>query len=233
MLNQATGGRRRATGESGFSIFEILISVGLLAVMVAMIGQAMLGTLNSKDNIEESAAFFQTVYGGLNRMWDDFNMAFVASESFYGQQNYYFTGFKAEGESAHFSTMSHIHYVKNLQDTDQVHVGYYLKKNESGNLSLMRRETDHLVEDLEKGGKSFVLIPDVSSLEFEYYDSNKKDWSKKWDTTSVSYAGRLPRLVKIKLEVLGRYKRDEEDEREEHEFEMIVPVMMHREKIVF
>lgn len=219
--------------QHGFSIFEVLIAVGLLAVMMAMIGQAMLGILGSKDNIEESAEFYQTVYSGLNRMWDDFNMAFLASETFYGPESAYLTGFKGDVSLANFSTMSHIHYIKNQQDSDQVHVGYFLRKNDAGLEDLVRRETDHLLGDLEKGGKSFVLIPDVSSLEFEYYDSNKKDWDKRWDTTSVSYAGRLPRLVKIRLSVQGRYKRDEEDEREEHEFELIVPVMMYKEKITF
>lgn len=219
--------------EMGFSLFEILIAVGLLAVMVGMIGQSMVGILGSKDNVEESAEFQQTVQSGLNRMWDDFNMAYLASESFYGAESYYLTGFKADMESASFSTMSHLHYIKNQTDTDQVHVGYSLRRNDEGSSNLIRRETDHLVNALDQGGKSFVLIPHVESLSFEFYDSNKRDWEKKWDTTSISYAGRLPRLVKIKLTVLGRFKRDVEDEREEHEFELIVPVMMYKEKVTF
>lgn len=230
---KAHSDQRLMTGEQGFSLLEVLIAVGLLAVMMAMLGQAMVGILGSKDNIEESAEFYQTVYSGLNRMWDDFNMAFLASETFYGPESAYLTGFKGEGDLANFSTMSHIHYIKNQQDTDQVHVGYSLRKNDAGHEDLVRRETDYLVGDLEKGGKSFVLIPNVSSFELEYYDSNKKDWEKKWDTTSVSSAGRLPRLVKIRFSALGRFKRGEEDEREEHEFELIVPVMMYREKITF
>ena len=222
----------RLKHQEGFSLFEILIATGLLAVMMAMLGQAMLGILGSKDNIEESAEFHQIVYGGMNRLWDDLNMAFLASETFQGSQNQYVTGFIGESDKLKFSTMSHIHFIKNSPDTDHVHVAYTLNKNAESGYDLVRRETDYLMPDLDKGGRSFVLIPRVDRLSLEYFDSNKKDWVTKWDTTSISSAGRLPRLVKIRIEVLGRFKRGE-DERENHTFEMIVPVTMYREKVVF
>lgn len=219
--------------QKGFSLLEILIALAIFVVMAVMMSQALYRILLSKDNIEESAEFYRTVTVGLQKIYDDLNMAFLANRSFFGQDQYYATGFVGDKESLNFSTSSHIHFVTDLKDTDQVIVGYSLKKNEEGSTDLVRRETLHLVDNLEKGGKSFILIPKIKSLELEYYNLSKKDWDTKWDTNTISYANQLPNRVRVKLEVYGLLQDEAGEDRETHFFEFIAPVPMHNRMIDF
>lgn len=221
--------------NNGFTLLEVLIALGIFASMMVTMNQIMDGVLQGKKETSSRAEIYHAVFNGLNRMYFDLNMAFVATSSFHGQNSYYLTGFKGSENSVNFSTLANFHFVKNKKDTDQIHVGYTLKKNENDSYDLMRRQTDHLVSDLEKGGKSFVLIPNVKEFELEFYNASKKKWEKQWDTDSISYAGTIPRTVKIKLVVYDRVldEDDDDDEREEKVFELMVPVALYNSKISF
>lgn len=220
---------------SGFSLIEVLISVGLLVVMMLMLTKAFHGVLRSQDNLQKSGDYYQTIYSGLFKIYNDFHMAFLANTLFHGQDNAYLTAFIASSEKVDFSTMSHIHFVKNRVDTDQIHVGYFLRKNEDNDtFDLVRRETDYLKKDIDKGGGSFVLIPDLKTLSFEYYDADKESWKDLWDTESISFVGRLPQKVKVKLEIYRPLSLEkEEEERGVDVFELVIPVVLYADQLNF
>jgi len=228
--------KKNKNQNSGFSLIEVLISVGILVVMMLMLTKAFQGVLRSQDNIKKSGDHYQTIYGGLLKLYNDFHMAFLANTAFHGQDNSYLTAFIASEEKVDFSTMSHIHFIKNRVDTDQIHVGYLLRKNEDNDtFDLVRRETDYLRKDIDKGGESFVLIPDLKTLSFEYYDADKESWKNLWDTESISFVGRLPQKVRIKLEVYRPFflETKEEEEREVDLFEFMIPVAMYANQLNF
>ncbi|MCP5464602.1 MAG: hypothetical protein H7A33_06225 [Deltaproteobacteria bacterium] len=220
-------------GEGGFTLLEILIAIGVLAAMTLTMSSIMTGIVEQKNKARDRANLNHSVQMTMAKISDDLRLAFVADKKFFGQDNYYLSGFKGTSSSINFSTMSHVHFLKNKKETDQVHVGYFLKKNEQGNMDLMRRETDHLVDDLEEGGKAFVLLPNVKDVSFEYYDSNKKDWQQSWDTESVSNLGRLPQMVKVTLVVLGAFESAASDERKEKTYQWLVDLPLYNNKILF
>lgn len=223
----------RVRNSRGFTLLEVLISIGILAAMAGTIAEAMNGVITARDRSQKNAALVHEINVGLSKMYDDLNMAFTADTTFQGKDGYYLTGFIGDGESMSFSTMSHVHYVKNARDSDQVSVGYFPKNNSRGTSDLMRRESDHLMEKIDEGGYSFVLVPDIKQVEFSYYDSNEKAWKNDWDTDSVEFAGRLPYMVKIAMTVYGNFTDADERERREHKFEVTVPVVMYAQKISF
>lgn len=223
----------RTRNSSGFTLIEIIIAIGILAAMTVSMAEITDNIISSKDRSGKRAEARHSTSIALAKITDDVRMAFIADKKFQGQDSFYLTGFKANKTSLNFSTLSQIHYIKNNRDTNQVQVGYSLRKNDSGYYDLVRRQTDYLVDDLEQGGREFVLIKDVKDLEFEYYDSNKKDWKEEWDTESISFAGRLPQTVKIKITILGEKISEDEGDRNEFYYELMVPVEMYADKISF
>ncbi|HEY1101206.1 MAG TPA: type II secretion system protein GspJ, partial [Myxococcota bacterium] len=64
--------------------------------------------------------------------------------------------------------------------------------------SLRRREQANLDDDFEDGGREQTLLPDVRSIEFQYWDPTKEAWADKWDAAG-SELNRLPARIKIEL----------------------------------
>lgn len=223
--------QRQKTG--GFTILEILISVAILALMVLSMTGITDNILRRQRRADRRQETRHAVAVALLKMMDDLRTAFQADSRFFGQDDFYQTGFVGDGTRVNFSTMGNVHFVKNRKETDQVHVGYSLVRNDEGNYDLVRRQTAHLTDDLESGGHSFVLIKNVKEMELTYYDSNKKEWQDKWDTRSVSAGGRLPQAVRIKITVFGEPLLEDEAKLKEYYFELQVPIEMYAEKISF
>jgi len=217
----------------GFTLLEIIIAIGILAAMTMTMTDITTGIMFSKKRAEQRNETRHGVAIALSKISDDLKMAFQADKKFDGKDKSYKTGFVADTNKMNFSTMSNVHFVKNNRDTDQIHVGYFLVKNNEGNTDLVRRNTNHLTDDLEEGGQGFVLINDVKDFDLEYFDGNKKEWQDKWDTESISSAGKLPQIVKVKITVYGEPLLDDEDRRKEYFYELHVPIEMYNKKVSF
>ena len=59
-------------------------------------------------------------------------------------------------------------------------------------------------------GRTQTLLPDVSELQFEYWDDTSQDWKESWDTESAATQNRLPSRVKIHFTVKVEPDLDEE-----------------------
>jgi general secretion pathway protein J len=57
---------------------------------------------------------------------------------------------------------------------------------------------------MDRGGTEEVLFEGVNKIEFQYWDSDKKDWVDEWDTRRLEREAALPSRVKITL-----YAKDE------------------------
>lgn len=205
----------------------------LSAITLACIAM-MNNVIASKSDTEIRVGAQQAAHVGIAKMTDDLQMAFLSDTKFHGKESAFLSGFVGNEQSMNFSTLNGIHTIKNHRDTDQIQVGYELKRGRDGFTALIRRQTDYLLSQLEDGGTRFVLIPRVENFTLEYYDSNKKEWTSKWDTDSVSYAGRLPKMIKVKLAVLGELESEDDDtKRRSYSYEVVVPLALYNSKISF
>jgi general secretion pathway protein J len=222
---------KRLKNNRGLTLLEVVIALGIMAVMGVMISETTDSLIQGKGFAEKQAQRKRLVQVSLMRIFDDVQMAFLSDRSFAGRNNSYQTGFDGDEESVNFSTMSHLHYIKNKPETDQVHVGYSLEKDEKGDYALYRRETDRLMEDLEKGGQSFLLLKGIKSMTWEYFDSNRQGWGKVWNTDSVVYANRLPQIVRVSMTVYGQEKLD--GSRYEYDYQLDIPVRLYNNRVNF
>jgi len=78
------------------------------------------------------------------------------------------------------------------------------EKNAKGRDDLMRREKVVLEERMDRDGTEDVLLEDVKKIEFQYWDSEKKEWEDEWDTRRTERKSVLPTRVKITV-----YMKDE------------------------
>ena len=223
----------RIKNKSGFTLLEIIIAIGILAAMTFTMTEITVGITLSRDRTNKRNETRHAISNGLSKLMFDVRQAFHVKNKFQGRNNAYLTGFIGTSTSMSFSTMSNVHFVKNNKDTDQVQVEYSLKTGESEFFDLVRRQTDYLESDIESGGKTFVLIPNVRDFTLEYYDSNKEAWQGEWRTDSISSGGRLPQVVKVNLLILGESLNADGDEFKEYEYEILIPIEMYANKITF
>jgi type II secretion system protein J len=219
--------------QKGLTLIEILISLTLMAMMFLMMNETMNDVSWTRNKVHNQSEDNHTLFVTFSRLYDDIHQAFLANTSFEGRLKPRLTGFIGTNTSLNFSTMSGLHFIENKPDTHAHHVGYFLQQEDEGGSTLRRRSSDYLLEDLEQGGKTFVMLKRVVSLNLEYYDSNKRNWQSEWDTNKTAFAGRLPEMVKVTLEILGQPKSDKNEEREQLNFEWIIPIEMYKTKINF
>lgn len=221
----------KLSNQFGFTMLEIIIAVSILAAMAMTTTQITDSVLKTNDDVLARNELRHGMVTAISKMQDDLRMAFLVDKKYYGTDDFYKTSFTGTLTNLNFSTMSNVHYVKNKKDTDQVQVGYGVNANDHGYSSLTRRQTDYLTDKTESAGINFVLLDDVKDLRFSYYDSNKKTWEDEWDTESISSAGRLPSMVKIKLTVVGAPLSEDSEERDEFEYEIAVPIELYTTKL--
>lgn len=193
--------------EGGFTLIEVMIAVAILAVMSVLIYTSVSQTIASKDDTEKKDEINHSAALAMTKMASDLEMAFLLNgPDFLGSQGFMKTVFTGTEEKMNFPSLSHTRYFKDSPEADFGEVGYFLEddKEEQGNKILMRRESKKVDEKPEEGGVSDPLLDHVKSIHFEFYDAQKKDWVKSWDSSQLETANRLPRAVKIEIQVMDK-----------------------------
>ena len=86
---------------------------------------------------------------------------------------------------------------------DLKEIGYYLEQcrtfansKESSNC-LWRRISSFVDEDVERGGSARVLLENIKSLEFKFYDAKLKSWTQVWNSKTQNA---FPEAIDVILE---------------------------------
>lgn len=190
--------------NAGFTLIEIMIAMAILAVMAVLLFTSMSQTLNSKDDIEQKDELNHSANLALNKMSMDLQMAFLLTgPEFLGSDGKVKIAFIGKEDRVDFSSLSHVRYFKDAKEADFAEVGYSLEddKEEPENKVLVRRESKWIDDKPLEGGKPEIMVEKVKEFHLEFYNAQKKEWQKAWDSTQVDVANRLPRAVKIQLKV--------------------------------
>ncbi|MCD6498127.1 MAG: prepilin-type N-terminal cleavage/methylation domain-containing protein [Deltaproteobacteria bacterium] len=202
--------------EAGFSLLEVLISVSILGMMSAILYGAFKETLDTQVKVSRSQDRWHVLRIGMARMCRELSMAFVSMDenmAAVNRRTYFVSKRSLDGDSLRFTAFAHRRIVADAHESDESAIFYYLAPDpdEPRKTDLMRRETRRLgdvpFEDLT--GESYIMIPDVEGVHFEFYDPVKDDWTEEWDTTSLDgQPNRLPPRVRIYLTVQDESGKD-------------------------
>lgn len=214
--------------ESGLSLIEVMVAMAILGVMATMAFMSMQGMIRGQ---ELSESIDEANRGGtliLSKMRKDLQSAFVVTSKDMIPQNeavkYAFVGSETQID---FVSFANVRYFKNQKESEIVELGYLLKADSeiNGVYKLYRRHSAKVDDKPNEGGRLDLLASNVSSLRFEYYDYNSKEYKTEWDTSSGGNTRNLPKAVKVTLVLLRSLEEDEiNDEANKHPFYLTVPI---------
>ncbi len=191
---------RRST--SGFTLIEVLVAVGILTLMVTLFSVSLRSTIDSKNYAESSGISHHSVALGFEKFAADLQMAFlVTSPDFFSPVSPMKIVFIGTEDRIDFISFNHTSYFKDTTEAELAEISYYLDNSEEEGHGWFRREDPAVDDKPAEGGDTEALVDQVESVHFEYYDTQKKEWVKEWDSTQLSVANRLPRAVKVELVV--------------------------------
>jgi type II secretory pathway pseudopilin PulG len=183
----------------GFSLIEIVVSAGLLAITGALLLQSLSSSLDAKEAVESTSGRYHLVRSAMSRMVDEISMAYLSKHHAL-QEPRTETGFLGERSSLKLTAFGYVPRVTDEKKSDQRQLAYYLDTDpKTRTESLFRREQANLDDNFEEGGRALVLLPNVRELTFHYWDPNKEEWADKWDAAGAERIDQLPARVRIKL----------------------------------
>jgi general secretion pathway protein J len=163
----------------GFTLIEVMVATFLMALMGMLLMTSINSSISAKDAVEETSGRYQLVRQAMSRMAREIAMAYL-SKNINHSDAAYVTQFKGKKESLYFSAFGNVVYQKDAKQSDQQVLGFYLATDKNGQQSLMRRMQPNLNRDVEKGGVAQVLCPNVTKLEFSYFDGRLEKWEETW-----------------------------------------------------
>lgn len=183
-----------------FSLLEILIAASLLAIIGAMLMQSLSSSMDAKDAIETTSNRYHVLRSGMGRMVDELSMSYLSGHRPQsGVEIRAVTGFKGEADRIDTTALGYMPRVEDEKKSDQRQLSFYLDTDpRTRTRSLVRREQANIDQEFEEGGRVQTLIPDVRSIEFQYWDPQKEAWADKWDAAG-SELNRLPARIRIEL----------------------------------
>ena len=140
-------GGYRSSKTAGFTLLEIVISITILVVILAIIYE----TFNSSMKAYTAVTSRGDVYGQarlvLSRMSEEIGSIYFSSDN----PN---TGLLGEdrdeddlpSDSLHFTTLSHVRWMKDSRESELCEVGYYLEAAQEGENSFLLRREDWNVD---------------------------------------------------------------------------------------
>jgi general secretion pathway protein J len=196
------------TRSAGFTLIEIMVAVGIVAMMSTLVWSTFRQTALTKKSVEAQAIRYRTVRLALDRMARELAMAFLSQNEDTSQpeRRTRFTG-KINGNmhDLTFSYFGHQRLYEDAPEADSAVVSYYSELDkQTHTMNLWHRESRRLgylkPEDL--AGESDIVCDDVVKLVITYWDSRDKQWREEWNTTSADgQPDRLPSKAKIVLTV--------------------------------
>ncbi|AGC44206.1 general secretion pathway protein J [Myxococcus stipitatus DSM 14675] len=188
----------------GFTLMEVMVAVAITALMGTVVAMAFQTGLTAKETVETDADHYRQLRVAMNRMSREIGSAYVSDrfdlKRFRDQQDRP-TNFVGESDRLLFTTFAHQRLYTDVKESDQAVVEYFVEPSDDrkakGRLDLKRRTNPNVDDRMDRGGTTDVLLEGVKKLEFEYWNSDKKEWDDEWDTRRLEQKSILPTRVRM------------------------------------
>ncbi|MFB6265220.1 MAG: type II secretion system protein GspJ [Bradymonadaceae bacterium] len=237
--------------DRGFTLLEVLISLGIMAALTAMMWGTINSMFRTRDYVKKRYQRYQTIRVALDRMASELASAYVAGPGHGAERKFddrkppggagrkkkrqrtkqfrdpVQFGMNGDGEEVSFTSLAHLRTVQGEQSSHHAEIGYSIERIDRpvgrGSVdALVRREDTTLDDDITEGGKTYVLIPNIRSVEFEYWDPGEPqigseegvgrgDWISSWDTSQKRFHDRLPTRIRITVTMPPQGPRGSEE----------------------
>lgn len=216
----------KASNQSGFTLIEIVLALGILAFISLFAINTLRDQIDTRTRLEVVYGAQHGVHIAMSRLVDDLRHAYITSKADAATRLGSLTLKPAllARSSARvwaFTTQSNRSFVGNSAEGNIAVVGYTLRQNpeDSSLTQLVRRLDTSMNDSLERGGVEQVLVPDVKNFKLVFWDGNDFQ-TEDWDTSSSATQGKLPKMIKVILEV---YVKETEEEKQRKEIDPSFP----------
>ena len=193
----------------GFTLLEVLVSVSILAIILASVYSAYTSNVESAQWADESRQAHQIARGVLERMSRDLEAACLdlppgaegVRLELIGEDRV-----SAEGDPVDridFAAFAHLDPAGAAHAPDLCEVGYLLEEDpDRESWILFRRDSVLPDDEPTEGGVLQEMSGSILGLDLRYQDFEGKMWDQ-WDTSAedAPQAGHLPALVFVTLRV--------------------------------
>ena len=201
----------RRARQSGFTLIEVIIAIGILAFLSMLIFSAVSGMHRSREGVARINDRYHEGRAAMTMITRDLQAAYLSLNLPADQQLAVVkTGFRGESQSPadrlDFNTFSNRRYFLNSHHSDQAEISYFasVDPEQSGVTDLVRRISPRPDLEFDKGGRVEVLATDIDLFALEYLDPTTGMWSESWDSTSaIDQSARLPIHVRVALVLNG------------------------------
>jgi general secretion pathway protein J len=185
---------------------EVVIAIAITSFIGVVIGVSFNTTIQNKEIIETQSEHYRMLRTAMNRMVREIGAAYVSDR--YDSKRYRDaydrpSNFVGKRDQLMFTTLSHQRLYADAKESDQMIVEYIVKTSPDskakGRTDLVRREKVLLEERMERGGTEDSLFEGCKKIEFQYWNSERKQWEDEWDTRRTERKSILPTRVKITL----------------------------------
>ncbi len=189
----------------GFTLVEVMIAIGITAVVGALVAGAFQRTYAAKELTEAQDERFSSARVALTRMSRELTQAFLSNDFDRKRYREALTLFVGKDRGAEdtllFTTMSHTRFRRDAKESDQSVVEYGLDADTDrpGERALFRREKVHLDENPDRDGTRAKVCEHVVTFDVEYWDWKRQEWAREWVSNGPDRSGTLPTRVKIRL----------------------------------
>jgi general secretion pathway protein J len=206
--------RRSTAGQTGMTLIEIMVAVGVLSMISVTIWSATSQTSRTRTVVIDSHERLHQIRVAFDFLTRDLQSTFL-SQHRAPMEPTHDTIFIGEDHGSEdrvdFASFSHQRRYFNAKESDQCEIGYFVEEDPDNpeQKNLIRREAPLLDPEPLEGGQYLVLIQDIAEFNLEYYDLPMEEWQDEWDTTSATgEVGLLPHFIRIRI--VSHNRRGEE-----------------------
>lgn len=167
-------------GLKGFTLLEVTIAVGLLAILSLLMYEAMNLTFRARETISRIEDLCHSAQVALHHLTRDISMAFL-SNHVDPKDPATTTLFIGTSDSLLFTYLGHERLRRGARESDQGVVEYRLERDPEGpGMALIRREKSPIDAEPERGGTREVLVSRVREFRLQYWDEKEEEWRDEW-----------------------------------------------------
>ena len=200
---------RRGASSSGMTLLEIMVSLGVMAMISLLIYGAFDSLSRGRRGEQLRSDRSRQGSDAMERMTHELQSAFLSlhtpaqpalitrTTGFIGQSSSQF-------DRVDFTSFAHRRIMKEAKESDQCEIGYFVVKDPDvdDKMDLVRREQAPIDFEFNRGGIVNVVAENVEKFDLRYLDPLTGQWVETWDSTSVAaQLNRIPFEVRIELEL--------------------------------
>lgn len=193
----------------GFTLMEVMISLGIVAVLAALVWGSFGPTWQAKEIVEAEANRYHAIRLALDRMSREISMAYLSERydrrRFRDRPTHLVAEDSGDDDTLRFTTLAHERLYEDAKEGDQAVVEYRVGRDpEDRDRNVLFRRVNPVIDDRpEEGGVEAILADGVEGLSFEFWDVKDQEWTDDWDTNDVERKNELPERVRLTIVVKG------------------------------